>query len=58
MHKPETVLENETNKILRDFKIETDHLIPARRPDQVMINKKENMRCRGFCRCNRSISEN
>ena len=29
MHKPESVLENETHKILWDF--ETDYLIPARR---------------------------
>ena len=41
MHKPESVLENETHKILWDFKIQTDHLIPARRPDLVVINKKE-----------------
>ena len=41
MHKPESVLENETHKILWDFEIKTDHLIPARRPDLVLINKKE-----------------
>ena len=41
MHKPESVLENETHKILWDFEIQTDHQIPARRPDLVMINKKE-----------------
>ena len=38
MHKPESVLENETHKILWDFEIQTDHLIPARRPDLVLIN--------------------
>ena len=40
MHKPEPVRENETHKILWDFEIQTDHLIPARRPDLVLINKK------------------
>ena len=33
MREPESVLENETYKILWDFEIQTDHLIPARRPD-------------------------
>ena len=32
---------NETNKILRDFEILTDHLISARQPDQVSINEKK-----------------
>ena len=42
MYKPESVLENETRKIHIDFEIQTDHLIPARRPDLMMIppNKK------------------
>ena len=43
MHKPESVLKNETHKILRDFEIQTDHLIPARRPDLVLINKKREL---------------
>ena len=41
MHKPESVEENETQKILRDFEIQTDHLILARRPNQVIIIKKQ-----------------
>ena len=41
MHKPEFVFENETHKILLDFVIKTDHLIPARRPDLQLINKKK-----------------
>ena len=41
MHKPESVLENETHKILWDFEIKTDHSIPAKRPDLVLINKKK-----------------
>ena len=39
-HKLEPILENDTHKILWDFEIQTDHLIPARRPDLVIINKK------------------
>ena len=41
MHKPETVLKNETPKIHWDFEIQTNHLIPARRPDLVLYNKKK-----------------
>ena len=42
MQNPESVLENETHEILLDFKIHTDHLIPAKRPDNlVLINKKK-----------------
>ena len=37
----QTVLENGTHKILWDFKIQTDHLILSRRPDQVLINQKK-----------------
>ena len=40
MHNPESDLENETYKILWDFEIQTDHLISARRPYQVIVNKK------------------
>ena len=35
------VLENATHKLLWDFNIQTDHLIPARRPDLIIINKKK-----------------
>ncbi len=41
MHNPESVLENETHKSLWDFKIQTDHLMSARRPDIVIVKKKE-----------------
>ena len=41
MHNPEPVLENDTHKFLWDFNIQTDHLIPARRPDLILINKKK-----------------
>ena len=40
MQKPESIRENETCKIVRDFEIQTGHLIPARRPDFVTDNKK------------------
>ena len=40
MHKSESVLENENNKILWDFEIKAGHLILARRPGQVKISKK------------------
>ena len=40
-HEPESVLENEDYKILWDFSIQTDHIIKARRPDLVVVDKKE-----------------
>ena len=41
MHNPAPVLKNDTHKLLWDFNIQTDHLIPARRPDLIIINKKK-----------------
>ena len=41
MNKPESVLENETEKILVDFEIQTDHQIPARQLDLVIVKKKK-----------------
>ena len=38
MHNPAPVLENHTHKLLRNFNIQTDQLIPARRPDLIIIN--------------------
>ena len=43
MHKPESIRENQTLKILRDFDIQTGHVIPARRTDLVLIKKEENL---------------
>ena len=40
-HNPESVLENETHKLLWNFEIQTDHQISARRPDLIIINKKK-----------------
>ena len=41
VHNPPAVLENDTNKLLWDFDIHTDHLISARSPDLIIINKKK-----------------
>ena len=38
-HNSESVLENDIQKLLWDFEIQTDHLVSARRPDLVIINK-------------------
>ena len=43
-HEPESVLENEDYKILWDFSIQTDHVTEARRPDLVVVGKKERRR--------------
>ena len=40
MHNTESVRENETHKLLWDFEMQTDHLISARRPAFIIINKK------------------
>ena len=45
MHKLKPVLENKTNKILWDFVIQVDHLIPARIPDLVIINQQKRICC-------------
>ena len=44
MHNPAPVIENATNKLLWDFNIQTDPLIPARRSDLIIINKKKKKR--------------
>ena len=43
IHNPTSVLENGTHKLLWDFDIQTDHLISARRPDLIIINKKKKL---------------
>ena len=40
-HEAERVLENEDYTVLWDFSIQTDHVIEARRPDLVVVDKKE-----------------
>ena len=46
MHNPAPVLENNTHKLLWDFDVHTDHLISARRPDLIIINKKKKRTCK------------
>ena len=41
MHNQVPDLENDTHKLIWDFNIQTDHLIPARRPEFIIINKKK-----------------
>ena len=40
MHKLECIQKNQAHKILWDFEIQTDHLIPARRSNREIVNKK------------------
>ena len=46
MHNKASVLENDTHNLLWDFDIHTDHLISARRPDLVVINRKNKRTCK------------
>ena len=41
MHNPAPILENDIHKLLWDFDIQMNHLIPARRPDLIIINKEK-----------------
>ena len=41
MHKPESVLDNETRKIRCDYETQIDHLLLDRKPDLVIITKKK-----------------
>ena len=45
MHQPESILGNQLYKILLDFEIQTDHLIPAGRPNLELIWKKKRTCC-------------
>ena len=44
MHKPESARENATHKILWGFEMQTNHLIPVRRQDLMLISKKKDHR--------------
>ena len=46
MHKPATVLENDTHILLGDYDTHTDHLISARRPNLIIINDKKKRICK------------
>ena len=39
MYNPESILKNETHKVLWDFEIQADHLISARQGDLIVVNK-------------------
>ena len=52
MHKSESIQGNEAQKILCDY------LLPDRRTDQAIINKKENLLYSGICCPNGPPSEN
>ena len=54
---PESVEENETHKLLCDCEIQTDHIIPARRPDLVIVNKKKELPNSGLYRSGRPQNE-
>ena len=41
IHDPESILENKKHKVQWDFDVQTDYLISTRRPDLIIINKKE-----------------
>ena len=41
MHKPDSISENEVNKILSEFEIQMDQAISTRRSDLVLIYKKK-----------------
>ena len=51
MRNPESILENDTHKLLWDFDKQTDHIISARRPDLIKFKeKKQNLQnCRLCC---------
>ena len=44
MHNPESVLVNVTHRPLRDFEMQTDHQISARRPDFIITNNNNKKR--------------
>ena len=41
MHNPESVLGDETHKVLWEFEIQTDYQISASQPDLVIFKKKK-----------------
>ena len=52
VHNPAPVLEKDMHKLLWYFNIQTEHLIPARRSDLIIIKKKKNenlQNCRLCC---------
>ena len=57
-HEPKKVLENEDDKMLWDFSIQTDHVIEARTPNLVVVdNKKRSCKITDFAVPGDSIIE-
>ena len=56
MHNPAPVLENDSYKLQWDFKIQTDHQIPARRTDLIIIKKKKKKKEREFAKLSTLVS--
>ena len=57
MHNSAPALENDTHKLLWDFDIQTDHLIPARRLDRIIINNnKKKKKKREFTKLSTLVS--
>ena len=50
MYNQAPVLENDSHKLLWDFDVQTDHLIPARRPDLIIINNNNNNNKKRICK--------
>ena len=48
MHNPVSAQENETDKLLWDFEIQTDHVISARRPTDSQQKKKKKKKGKPF----------
>ena len=46
MYNPESVLENETHKLLNEFEMQMNNLISARRPDRIIIVIMKKRTCR------------
>ena len=46
MHNPASILENDSHKLQWDFNIQTDHLIPARRQQLMVINEEKKRSCK------------
>ena len=50
MHNPAPILENDAQKLLWDFDIQTDHVISAREPDLIIIkNQKKKKEKKRIC---------
>ena len=51
MDNPAPVLENDSHKLQCDFNIQTDQLIPARRPDLIITKQKKKKKKETFQNC-------